>query len=108
RSLALELERDGAVGREFCRIAQKIEQALLELGAVGVKSANVRWALNVEAIRIFCSKRTDDRAHLLDERRKGDIFQIEFELSGLDFGEVENVAHETQTIQHHILDVGEI
>src|SRR5262249_49751825 len=47
RSLALELERDGAVGREFCRIAQKIEQALLELGAVGVKSANVRWALNV-------------------------------------------------------------
>jgi len=57
-----------ALAGELAGVAQKVEQALLELGAIGADVAEVLRQSELERIAVFLGERNDERANLFEPR----------------------------------------
>ena len=103
-----DLELDAAFVGELAGVAQQVEKALLELGAVGVKRAERRRTDDFETVRVRRRQRLDDRAHLLDQTGEIDLFEIEVHLAGLDLRQIEDVVDQAEEMPAGIADLGEV
>ena len=79
-------ERHGAVLCEFRGIAEQIDNALLELGEVGLQRADVLRAVDHERVAVLFHHRFDDGLHLVDQSREKDVLQINIHAAGFDLG----------------------
>ncbi len=79
-----QFEGDAALMGEFGGVAQQIEEALLELGAVGIERAERCRADDLEPVAARRGEHRDDRAHLFDQCRDVHLFEVEVHLARLD------------------------
>src|SRR5207248_5346865 len=103
-----QLQRDPSGLGKLAGIAEQVQKALLQLGAVGVQRAELVRADDVEPVAAGRRERHNDRANLLDQRLQIDLFEIEVHLARLDLRQVENVVDQIEQMPSGIADLGKI
>ena len=105
---ALRHQGQPAVLGELAAVAENIEQALLELGAVGAHAAEVFGRPNFERIAVLLGQRDDERAHLFEQRHDFDVFEKDVHLAGFDLRQIENVVDQAEQVPAGAFDLLEV
>lgn len=66
-------QRNGAVLGKFRGIAEQIDDALLELGEIGLQRADILRTVDRQCIAVLFHHRLDDRLNLVDQPREKDV-----------------------------------
>ncbi len=101
----LRHQSEAAVLGELAAVAEDIEQALLELGAVGMHAAEVLGRLELERIAVLLGQRNDQRPHLFEQRHDFDVFEEDVHLAGFDLRQVENVVDQAEQVTAGAFDL---
>ena len=105
---ALRHQGQPAVLGELAGVAQNVEQALLELGAVGAHAAEVVRRPDFERVAVLLGQRNDERAHLFEQRHDLDVFEIDVHPAGLDLRQIENVVDQAEQMAAGAFDLLEV
>ena len=89
---------DGAFLGELVGVARQVEQRLPEAGLVGVDRAEVRRAIDDDAIGVLRRHRLDRLGHVLDQRRQRERFEVKLHAPRLDLRQVENVVDQGEQV----------
>src|SRR5581483_3693200 len=76
-------ERKFTVLRELAAIAENVEQALLQFGAVRAYAANIVRNVNLEPVAVFCDQGSYDGANLSQQRGYLDLLDEYIHLARL-------------------------
>ena len=101
---ALDVEADLALLRELVGVAEKVEQALAQLGDVGADGSDVRPQGDDELVLPLLDEWCDGVANLADNVRHLEAFEVQFHLLRLDLGEVEDLVDEMEQVLGGIHD----
>src|SRR5579883_1346019 len=88
---ASDLQADRAALGELTGIGQKIEETLPDLGEVSAHGADVRAAVDFEMVGVLLGKWLDRGHHVADHGWHIERLQYQLQLSGFDFGEIEDI-----------------
>ena len=94
--------------RELRRIAEQVDQALLELGEIGAHRADIGRAVDDELVAVLLHQRLDDRADLLDQPGEIDLLEIDVHAAGFDLRKIENAVDQSQQVLAGPLDLLQI
>ena len=108
RLRAGQREGHGPVLREFRRVAQQVDQALLELGEIGAHGADVWGAFDNERVAVLLHQRFDDRANLIDQPGEIDLLEIDVHAAGFDLRKIEDAVDQPQQVLAGSLDLLQI
>src|SRR5690242_15150282 len=104
----ISCQRQAAVLGKFVGVAENIEQASLELGAVGVNGAKIVRQAVLEDVAVLFGQRHDERAHLVEQRDKLDLLQEEVHPASFYLGQVENVIDQPEQMAAGAFDFLEV
>src|SRR6059058_4260787 len=63
---------------------------------IGMNTAEIDGTVDVDAVAVLLSQRTDGSRDLLDERRGVDRFEMHLHLPGVDLRQVENIVDQRE------------
>jgi hypothetical protein len=84
--------------RELVGVAHEIEQRLPQPHLVGMQRADRTVAANRDLVGILRRQRFDGLDHVVDERRKREIFELQLHPAGFDLREVEDVVYQSEQV----------
>src|SRR5260221_2344390 len=87
---------DRAVVSELGGIAGEIDERLTQPLRIGMSTAEIDGTVDLDAVAVLLSQRTDGGRDLLDERRGVDRFEMHFHLAGIDLRQVKNIVDQRQ------------
>ena len=106
--LAADREPDLAVTRELARVAQQVEQGLLQLGLIGHDMTGVRCALDHQRVAVGCRERLDHQLDLVGQRPQPDRLDEQLHLPGLNLGKIQHVVDQGEQVLARPLDLRQV
>ena len=105
---ALSHQRQPAVLGELAGVTENIEEALLELGAVGADGAEIVGKPQFKRVAVFLGHRDDERTHLVEQRHDVHVFEKDIHAAGLDLRQIENVVDQAKQVAAGAFDLLEV
>ncbi len=108
--VACHRKADAAVLGELRRVAQEIDQALAQLGHIGMRRADILGDRQVEGVALLGDQALDgggDLGHHLGHRK---VLRVDLDALGLDLGQVEDVVDQPEKmarVRFDLLHVGD-
>src|SRR2546423_11939634 len=87
----VHIDGDGAVIREFARIAQEVKQDLPNLCDIGTHHANVVRHLDLDLVSVLSGSRLKSRDDFLDQTSNIEGLQVQAHLSSFNLRKIEHV-----------------